>query len=488
MKSIDLSLPVVCILVLLGLMNPAAYGGIDASVMEITHSSDQALMLFHQARNHIENLESPAAVPLLEEAIQLDPEFALAHLYLARVTPRSADRIQSLERAVRLNEIVSIGESHLIHYTHAGFTGDVSKQRHHLYDLIRLFPDDKRIRFMAGSFYFERGDYGPALSHLLKAVALDPSYAPPHNMLGYSYMRLEQYTDAEASFKTYISLLPDHPNPYDSYGEFLQKTGRYSESILQYEKALEKDPEFVLAWYGIGDNFVFLRRYHESRESYQKLFDNAPSSGFQFAALRAIMSSHLHEGHTEKALGVVDSYQVLARTAQDPAREADGHAIASWIYNETEQPERGLQEAIAAQKVVQSGRLNDVDRAYYQVQSRLWHSFALIHNRKFRKARSLLREVKTMAEERQHTQQLAQYNFAMGLMEAQRGKFTKALRYLDMADQYDPLVMYYIARVSEQAGELEVARQIDAQIDTWNSNGLSLGLVRAKRQQNFSQF
>ncbi|HEU4905816.1 MAG TPA: hypothetical protein VFT19_06840, partial [Solirubrobacterales bacterium] len=51
--------------------------------LTITTSSKPALALFEQAREKLDNLETAAAAPLLDEAIQKDPDFAMAYAYRA---------------------------------------------------------------------------------------------------------------------------------------------------------------------------------------------------------------------------------------------------------------------------------------------------------------------------------------------------------------------------------------------------------------------
>ncbi|MCK4585436.1 tetratricopeptide repeat protein, partial [candidate division WOR-3 bacterium] len=198
----------------------------------ITTSSEEALKLFLEGREKWENIEIAAAALLFDQAIQKDPEFAMAYLYRSQSGGGFNIFRQNLEKAVSLVDKVSEGEKHLILYSQAQADGDGAKQKEHLDQLLKLFPNDKRVQTLAGSYFqYVLDDRETAIKHLKKATDLDKKYAPTYNNLGYAQSALGNYEAAEEAFKTYINLIPDNPNPYDSYAELLLKIGKYDESI-----------------------------------------------------------------------------------------------------------------------------------------------------------------------------------------------------------------------------------------------------------------
>ena len=185
---------------------------------------------------------------------------------------------QNLDKAVALADKVSPGERHWILAQEAQFDGNLPKAKEHGDALLKLYPQDKRVAQLAGTFLGDSpADLGAALRHYEKAAALDTRFASAYNQIGYAQSRLGDYAAAEAAFKQYIVLRPGSPNPYDSYAELLMKMGRYDDSIVQYQKALDKDPKFSSAQAGIGHNDVFKGDYAKGRQSYQREFDQSPN-------------------------------------------------------------------------------------------------------------------------------------------------------------------------------------------------------------------
>src|ERR1043165_3017020 len=197
----------------------------------ITTSSEEARKEFLAGRDLSEKLRITDSIQHFDKAISLDPNFALAELNRANVSPTAKEFFDHLKKAVTLSEKASDGERMLIQATEAGANGNQTKQRETLERLVATYPNDERAHFNLGGYYFGQQDYKQAIAHYKKATDLDPTYSTAFNILGYAYRQDENYTEAENAFKKYIELIPNDPNPYDSYAELLLKMGRFDEAI-----------------------------------------------------------------------------------------------------------------------------------------------------------------------------------------------------------------------------------------------------------------
>ena len=86
-----------------------------------------------------------------------------------------------------------------------------------------------------------------------------------------------------------------------------------------------------------------------------------------------------------------------------------------------------------------------------------------------------------MAAVRLDIARIRQVNLALGIIEYFNGRNSAAMKYFDIADQTDPLVMHYTAQVNKMAGETEVAQKIETRLDNWKASSLNLALARAVR-------
>ena len=204
----------------------------------ITTSSEEARKEFLAGRDLSEKLRITDSISHFDKAISLDPNFALAELNRANVSPTAKEFFDHLKKAVTLADKASDGERMLIQAAEAGANANPTKQKEILEKLVAAYPNDERAHFNLGGYYFGQQDFTQAITHYKKATELAPDYSTAFNILGYAYRQNEAYSDAENAFKKYIELIPNDPNPYDSYAELLLKMGRFDEAITQYNKAL----------------------------------------------------------------------------------------------------------------------------------------------------------------------------------------------------------------------------------------------------------
>ena len=218
----------------------------------ITTSSEDARKEYLAGRDLQEKLRITDSIQHFDKAISLDPNFALAELNRANVSPTASEFFDHLKKAVALASKASDGERMLIEATEAGANANPTKQKETLEKLVAAYPNDERAHFNLGGYYFGQQDYTQAISHYKRATELAPDYSTAYNILGYAYRQNEAYNDAENAFKKYIELIPNDPNPYDSYAELLLKMGRFDEAITQYNKALAIEPNFINSHFGIA--------------------------------------------------------------------------------------------------------------------------------------------------------------------------------------------------------------------------------------------
>ena len=146
--------------------------------LPITTASKPALALFLQAREKMDNLETTTAATLLDEAVQKDPSFAMAYAYRAFAGAGFNLLRQNLDKAVSLADRVSPGERHWILAQQAQLDGNLPRAKEHGDELLKLYPQDKRVAQLAGNFFGDSpADLGAALRHYEKAASLDARFA-----------------------------------------------------------------------------------------------------------------------------------------------------------------------------------------------------------------------------------------------------------------------------------------------------------------------
>jgi len=103
-----------------------------------------------------------------------------------------------------------------------------------------------------------------AKQHAYRAIELDPSLGEPHIWLGYVLFREGNFNQALEEEQKAGRLSPaNHMGPYFE-GLILKEMGRLDEAISALQKAMAIDPQFTGAWSVIGDTYMLLDRVTEA--------------------------------------------------------------------------------------------------------------------------------------------------------------------------------------------------------------------------------
>ena len=155
------------------------------------------------------------AVPFLERATELDPEFAMAFQVLSHAYWNAAERRRSVEysrKAFALIDRVSERERlaiSAIYYIRV--TGEAEKIRDALELFQQTFPRISIPRDFRGGFYYSMGEFEKAARDFEEAVRLDPRGWIPHLNLIRSYAALDQFDKARAVAENALAQKLDTP-------------------------------------------------------------------------------------------------------------------------------------------------------------------------------------------------------------------------------------------------------------------------------------
>jgi len=452
----------------------------QSSDLPITTSSNDARNLFREGRAYFENVHIVRAAALLNKAIKLDPEFAMAHLYRAATFVGGFNVARKhLDKAVGLIDNVTGGEKNLILYQQAVSDGDQVRQKMFLDNLAVSFPYNKRIQQLAGNYYYGISDYKTALKHLRKSVKIDENFAPSYNMIGYAESSLQNYDEAETAFKKYIELMPENPNPYDSYAELLLTQGKYDESIIQYQKAFDKDNTFLTALTGIGHNYVFKGNFEKGRDYYSKMYDKATEINQKLGSLFWNATSYLHEGKFDEAMKVFSKRKKLAKKEGLTNTVIGATNLEGFLLTETGNPQKGLKKYEEAMKIIQTSNLPTEVKKAFEVNNRINMCYVLTANDKIEEAEKEAMECEKVVNIRSNPNEIQNLHGTLALLEMKKGNYKAAIEHFDKTDLNNtPYNMHKVALAYEKMGDTEMANKYYKKVQSSNQNGIGIALIR----------
>ena len=170
---------------------------------EATTPSIEALKAYTTAQNVSMTSGYPAAVPLFQRAIDIDPGFATAHASLGMAFSNLGESVRAIEstsKAYQLRDRASDRERFLIMTLYdRHVTGNLEREQQTLTAWAQTYPrDPDAFGLLAGFVSAGTGQFESALEYGRRALTLDPNLAPPYATGALHNLYLGRLDDAEA--------------------------------------------------------------------------------------------------------------------------------------------------------------------------------------------------------------------------------------------------------------------------------------------------
>jgi TolB-like protein/DNA-binding winged helix-turn-helix (wHTH) protein/Tfp pilus assembly protein PilF len=123
--------------------------------------------------------------------------------------------------------------------------------------------------------------YSKARSEALKALELDDSLGEAHATLASVKEDMEwDWAGADLEFRRAVELSPNYATAHQWYSEYLLRVGRIEEGVAEMQRAEELDPGSPLMNAEVGGAFYWARRYDDSIEQLRKSIAMEPSFSY----------------------------------------------------------------------------------------------------------------------------------------------------------------------------------------------------------------
>lgn len=170
--------------------------------LEVATPSIEALRSYSLASRVLVTEGHMKALPLFQHAIELDPEFASAHAWLARMYAGIGEYTKgqdSAEKAWRYRQRASDQERFYIDFSYyRQVKGDLEKCAQVLDAWAQSYPRDPLAHgFLSGSVSLQVGKFERAVEEAMKATSLDPEMALPWANLVEANVMQDKLTDAK---------------------------------------------------------------------------------------------------------------------------------------------------------------------------------------------------------------------------------------------------------------------------------------------------
>ena len=258
-----------------------------------------------EAASLIEQEEYQKAIPLLKQAISIQPDFGFAYGQLAycyiqlklyqeavdelsdKLLPKKEystaynlvgfayENLAHLDEAlVAYQKAVELDPNYVDAYSNMGFVYFDQEKYQKAVDAFKkaaeLKPGDPVIFNNLGFSYEKLGQYDEAMQAYQEAVRVKPDYIKAHANIGYLYFDQEQYQKAVDAFKKSLELEPSDPAILNTLGLSYENLKQYDNAIHAYQEAVRIKPDYVNAYNNLGNLFFDLGQFQNALDNYKK--------------------------------------------------------------------------------------------------------------------------------------------------------------------------------------------------------------------------
>jgi serine/threonine protein kinase/Tfp pilus assembly protein PilF len=273
------------------------------TAVQLLSSRWDALRHYYRGARAWERLDMNSSERELRSALEIDPNFALAHLMLGevRVFQNQWDAAQSEILAARKqSEALTEVDQLRVEAFLARVFGKPLEERVHLQKLIGLQPYKREYLYELAESYFHTADAEEAISKYQDALSLDSGYARAYNHLAYCYAWKGEHARALEACRRYFEL-DKSANAYDSLGDAYMQAGDYAEAAEMKTKAIQMDPQMYYASRNLAFIEMMRGRNKDAGEKLKALLasidDNAQKAQY-YAALAFL---YYRKGELESA-------------------------------------------------------------------------------------------------------------------------------------------------------------------------------------------
>jgi TolB-like protein/Tfp pilus assembly protein PilF len=298
------------------------------------------------------------AEELFQRAIQLDPNFALAHAQLSHLeswiyhvidpSPARREKARTIaNEALRLQP--DLPEAHVaLGYSYYYGDRDYERALAEFAIAQRDLPNDSEVYLAIGAIQRRQGKWQESTANFEKAVAVNPSDATVLQNLAINYAALKRFKEADQTYDRGIAASPQ------SFGLQAMKAKlalEWKGDVSQAEKALARAPAGVdpqgLVTYGSVSILMLQRRFPEALQMLQKwpgdMMHGESSAPMPKAFFEGVLY-HFLGNHSQAKADFERSLVVAEKSVRENPEDPGRHVLLGGVYAGLGRKEEAIRE------------------------------------------------------------------------------------------------------------------------------------------------
>ena len=456
-------------------------GDIDREVGTITTSSAEAYKYYSEGRKYHLNADYLRSIQLMERAIELDPEFAMAYRSMGMSYDNRgliAEGKKHFRKAVDLSDRLPERERYIIH-------GSFYMTSENTYDkaieafekLLELYPDDKFGNHNLGILNENIKEWDKAIERYQECCKSKNADLFDYTGLASAYMGKGFYDKAREVLNSYLENFPDNALIHRGLTRAYIHEGKLDLALEEIDKAFLLDPSHYINLIRKGEIFLYKGDFFRAEKEYQKLMEHELVEA-QANGIFWLGRLYLTQGKFKKAESVVTEGIERAKKLGEPWAVSGYHLMLEANYRGSGNYEQSLKQTEEAWKSAVAA-----DVRWLQIEALYRRGITYIKMKSLAEAEKTAEEYKQMVEEGLNRRLINQYYHLTGLMKLENGKFFEAIKDFNEAlslQSYGPLdksalVIDSLALAYYLSGDVERAIEEYERITSLTSSRSNVG-------------
>ena len=282
----------------------------ELKIADVTTDSLAAYKHYQKGLDSFMRFRLTAAVKEFQEAIDIDPFFTMAYVWLASAETGFGTRTfnplfdlspvrEKLELAKKYSHKATEKEQMMIDVQTAFFSREYELAFSLAKKLIEKYPNYKYGYYYLIWMYSLKLDFENLKNVCDRLLEIDPTDGMAYNMLAYANAWRNNPPGVISALKKYKAVQPDEWNPYDSAWETLMLVGKYDEALAYLEEGLRRNAQWNWFHRDAGNTFILKGEPDRARAKYHIYAESSPSE--KVLAARYTGYSFIFEGKYRQA-------------------------------------------------------------------------------------------------------------------------------------------------------------------------------------------
>ncbi len=404
---------------------------IDREVGNITTSSPEAYKYYVEGRRYHLKGESRQSIALMEKAVEIDPDFAMAYRSLAMSYLNLgllSEGDKYMQKALESSDRISDRERYRIQgdfYYGSEKTYDQAIESYN--KLLELYPEDSIGNHNLGLLYWRLEEWDKAIERYEVCKKVKAVFTPSYGQLAVSYRAKGLYEKATEVLEFYLKNISDDASIHQELAHDYLLQGKYDLAQAEIDKAFTLDPTHVFSFYLRGLISYYKEDFAKAEEAYQKLLEQAePRSGY--FGRNGLAFLYLLQGKFEKSRDLLKQGIELIKRLGIKWAESEWHSSLAYFHLKSGNPEEALEESDEAWNSA-----FEAEQIYLQIRALFLKGYSFLEMKSIDKAQKVADELKEFIEKGMHRKAIRYHRYLMGMIELKRENFSKAVEYFEDA-------------------------------------------------------